>query len=57
MVDEVAENLGDENYLEPERAYSVSYTIEVTGGAGIDIAFKTVKAETILNGIGVKRIF
>ena len=37
--EEVAENLGDDNYLEPERAYSVSYTIEVTGGTGIDVTF------------------
>jgi len=55
--DQVAEGLGDDNYLEPERAYSVRYTVAVTGGTGIDIHFKALKGESILNGLQVKKIF
>ena len=54
---EVAEGLGNNNYLVPEQAYSVRYTITVTGGKGIDIGFKPVTGEGILNGIQVKRFF
>jgi len=53
----VAEALGNDNYLQPLRAYSVRYTIDVTGGTGIDISFKDIKGESILNGIQVKKIF
>jgi beta-galactosidase len=53
----VTESLGNDNYLEPERACSTRYTIEVTGGKGIDVNFKTAKGEAILNGIQVKRVF
>jgi beta-galactosidase len=53
----VMESLGDDNYLQPERAYSVKYTITVTGGTGIDVGFSPVKGEAILNGIQVKKIF
>jgi beta-galactosidase len=53
----VAEDLGDDNYLEPERAFSIRYTIDVTNGEGIDVNFKAVKGESILNGIQVKRVF
>ena len=53
----VAERLGDDNYLEPERAFSIRYTIDVTDGKGIDVGFKAIKGESILNGIQVKRVF
>jgi beta-galactosidase len=53
----VAESLGDDNYLEPERAFSVRYTITVVNGTGIDVNFKAIRGESILNGIQVKRIF
>jgi beta-galactosidase len=53
----VAEGLGDANYLEPESAFSIRYTIDVANGKGIDVGFKAIKGESILNGIQVKRIF
>ena len=53
----VLDGLGDDNYLEPERAFSVRYTINVVDGKGIDVSFKTIKGESILNGIQVKRVF
>lgn len=53
----VFEGLGSSNYLEPERAFSVRYTIDVTGGKGIDVNFKPLNGEAILNGIQVKRSF
>jgi len=55
--EKVMEGLGDDNYLQPERAYSVRYTIGVANGAGMDVNFKAIKGEAILNGIQVKRIF
>jgi beta-galactosidase len=53
----VAEGLGDNNYLQPERAFSIRYTIDVTDGKGIDVNFKALKGESILNGIQVKRVY
>jgi beta-galactosidase len=53
----VADALGGDNYLQPERAFSVRYSIDVTSGAGIDVNFKPIAGETILNGIQVKRIY
>src|ERR1019366_8096262 len=53
----VLESLGNANYLEPERAFSVRYTIDVIDGKGIDVSFKPIKGESILNGIQVKRVF
>jgi beta-galactosidase len=53
----VLDGLGNSNYLEPERAFSVRYTIDVTGGNGIDVGFKPLKDGAILNGIQVKNIF
>lgn len=53
----VLENLDDSNYLEPTRAFSTRVTINVTGGKGIDVSFKPIKGEAILNGIQVKRMF
>jgi len=55
--EKVAERLGNDNYLEPERAFSIRYTIDVIGGAGIDIKFEALKGESILNGLQVKRVF
>jgi len=55
--EKVAERLGNDNYLEPERAFSIRYTIDVTGGAGINIKFEALKGESILNGLQVKKIF
>ncbi|HEY5326274.1 MAG TPA: glycoside hydrolase family 2 TIM barrel-domain containing protein, partial [Mucilaginibacter sp.] len=43
----VLEGLGDDNYLEPERAFSVRYTISVINGNGIDVSFKPIKGESI----------
>jgi len=53
----IAEALGDDNYLQPLRAFSIRYTIDVTGGTGIDISFKSIKGESILNGVQVKKVF
>jgi beta-galactosidase len=53
----VLEAIGNNNYLEPERAFSSRFTINVTNGKGIDISFKTIKGEAILNGLQVKRVF
>jgi len=53
----VFDALGDDNYLEPEHAFSVRYIIDVINGVGIDVNFKPIKEETILNGIQVKRVF
>jgi len=55
--EKVTEALDDDNYLEPERAFSIKYTIGVNNGAGIDIRFKAIKGESILNGLQVKKIF
>ncbi len=55
--EKILEGLGDNNYLEPERAFSVRYTIDVVNGKGIDVGFKSLKGESILNGIQVKKIF
>ncbi|HEY4196497.1 MAG TPA: hypothetical protein VGM63_13230, partial [Mucilaginibacter sp.] len=53
----VLEKLGDDNYLEPLSAFSTRITINVTDGKGIDIGFKPIKGEAILNGLQVKKIF
>jgi len=53
----VIDKLGNDNYLEPARAFSTRVTINVTGGKGIDVNFKPIKGETILNGIQVKKVF
>jgi len=53
----VVESLGTDNYLEPLRAFSTRVTINVTGGKGIDVSFKAIKGEAILNGIQVKKIY
>jgi len=53
----VADGLGDENYLTPERAFSIKYTVDVINGNGIDVSFKPLKGESILNGVQVKKIF
>jgi beta-galactosidase len=53
----VTEALGDDNYLEPERAFSTRYVVNVTGGNGITISFKIIRGESILNGVQVKRTF
>ncbi|HTD97708.1 MAG TPA: glycoside hydrolase family 2 TIM barrel-domain containing protein [Mucilaginibacter sp.] len=53
----VIESLGSDNYLEPLRAFSTKVMINVTDGKGIDINFKPIKGEAILNGLQVKKIF
>ncbi|MFI5163095.1 MAG: glycoside hydrolase family 2 TIM barrel-domain containing protein [Sphingobacteriales bacterium] len=53
----VIENLGDDNYLLPVRAFSTRVTVYVTDGKGIDVSFKSIKGEPILNGIQVKRVY
>ena len=53
----VAEGLGNNDYLEQERAFSIRYTIDVMDGKGIDVSFKTVKGASILNGIQVKKVY
>jgi len=55
--EKVLEGLGNNNYLQPERAFSVRYTISVANGKGIETSFKAINGESILNGIQVKRIF
>lgn len=51
----VFNHIGDDNYLEPERTFTVRYTIDVINGAGADVNFKAIKGESILNGIQVKK--
>jgi beta-galactosidase len=53
----ILDAIGDNNYLEPERAFSSRFTIIVLGGKGIDISFKSIKGEAILNGLQVKKVF
>lgn len=53
----VAEGLGNDNYLEPERAFSIRYAIDVSGEKGITVSFKANKGMSILNGIQVKKVF
>jgi beta-galactosidase len=53
----VMDGLGNDNYLIPERAFSVRYTIDVLNGKGIEVNFRYRAGESILNGIQVKRIF
>ena len=55
--EKVLEALGGNNYLEPERAFSSRFTINVIDGKGIDISFKPIKAEAILNGLQVKKVY
>ena len=53
----VIENLGDDNYLQPVRAFSTRVTVYVIDGKGIDVKLKSIKGEPILNGIQVQRVF
>jgi beta-galactosidase len=53
----VLDAIGNNNYLEPERAFSSRFTIIVSDGKGIDISFKSIKGEAILNGLQVKKVF
>ncbi|MGZ3766379.1 MAG: hypothetical protein ACXVA2_17040 [Mucilaginibacter sp.] len=53
----VMDALGDNTYLESERAVSARFTINVINGKGIDIGFNAIEGEAILDGVQVKKIF
>jgi beta-galactosidase len=53
----VLESLGNDNYLETGRAFSTRITVYVTNGKGINISFKAIKGEAVLNGLQVKKVF
>lgn len=49
--------LGNGNYLEPQTAYSTSTTVVVKDGVGININFKPLSGQTILNAAQIKKIY
>ena len=53
----VIENLGNDNYLETETAYSTKLIVYVKNGEGITIQFDPIKEKPILNGLQVRKIF
>jgi beta-galactosidase len=55
--EKVLEGLSNTNYLEPERAFSSKFEVEVRSGKGILVGFMPIKGEPILNGIEVLKIY
>jgi len=53
----VLSNLSNNNYLEPEKAYSSKVLVNVSQGKGIVIAFKAITGKTILNGLQVRKVY
>jgi beta-galactosidase len=53
----VLQNLGNNNYLQPAKAYSSKIAVNVTGGKGITIQFKPLTGKAILNGLQVRKLF
>ena len=53
----VLENLSNNNYLEPDRAYSTKVMVSATKNKGITIGFKARVGQTILNGLQVRKLF
>jgi beta-galactosidase len=53
----VLNNLNNNNYLEPEKAYSSKVLVTVKQGKGITIAFKALTGQAILNGLQVRKVF
>ena len=51
------EDLARENYLIPLRAYQTKTKINVRGGKGISVDFKTKVGQAILNGIQIRKIY
>ena len=49
-------HLGNDNYLQPEQAYSTKTRWHVSNGKGITLDFKASKGETILNGVQVRKL-
>ncbi|HEY0273419.1 MAG TPA: glycoside hydrolase family 2 TIM barrel-domain containing protein [Chitinophaga sp.] len=52
----VLEGIGNNNELQPERAFATKVIVSVNGGKGIILSFKAVQGETILNGLEVEKI-
>jgi beta-galactosidase len=49
--------LSNTNYLEPQTAYAATTVVTVQKGAGITINLKTLKGQTILNAVQIKKIY
>lgn len=50
------QRLGNSNYLVPETAYQIKTFVTVKNGVGINIGFKAIKNQAILNGIEVSKM-
>jgi len=53
----VLENLSTTNYLQPDQAHSTKAIITIKNGKGISIKFNSITAETILNGLQVRKLY
>jgi len=53
----VIENLSEQNYLRPVRAYQTKTLVTVKQAEGISIGFKTHNGNAILNGLQIRKIF
>jgi beta-galactosidase len=53
----VLTNLNNNNYLEPEKAYSSKVLVNVSQSKGIVISFKAITGQTILNGLQVVKVY
>lgn len=53
----VLSNLNNNNYLEPEKAYSSKVLVNVSQSRGIVIAFKPITGKAILNGLQVRKVY
>jgi len=54
---EVLHDLNNAADLKPLAAYATKVRVTVKNGQGIHVGFKSIKGETILNGIQLKRVF
>ena len=50
------QRLGNSNYLVSETAYQIKTFVTVKNGVGINIGFKAIKNQAILNGIEVSKM-
>jgi beta-galactosidase len=50
------ERLSNKEELKPEHAVNVKFAVSVNDNKGITVNFKPIKAETILNGIQLRRV-
>jgi beta-galactosidase len=53
----VIKDLGTDNYLIPQRAYSTKIITDVKDGQGITVSFNATKGQAILNGIQVRKLY